>query len=204
MENKKTYSITPEGDSVITVDNIKIAQFIYLILNNQEIREAINTLTSKSVLILGRFSVPERKAILDQLRDKLRTFDLLPIVFDFEQPTSRDFTETIKTLAGMAYFVIADITNPKSAPLELQGTVPDYQIPFVPIIQTGEKPFSMMVNLQSKYDWVLETRSYNSGEELIKALKKAIIDPAIEKHQELQLIKAQKQKVLPVSEFLKD
>jgi hypothetical protein len=39
-------------------------------------------------------------------------------------------------LAG--YFVIADVTNPKSSPLELQAVVPDYQIPFVPIIQEPE------------------------------------------------------------------
>jgi hypothetical protein len=33
------------------------------------------------------------------------------------------------TLAGMSRFVIADIANPKSAPLELQAAVPDYMIP---------------------------------------------------------------------------
>ena len=42
----------------------ELAQFIYLILNNEKIRDVINTLTSKSVLILGRFNIPERKAIL--------------------------------------------------------------------------------------------------------------------------------------------
>ena len=135
-------------DAVITVDNIEVAQFIYLILNNEKIRDVINTLTSKTVLILGRFALPERKAILDALRNKLREYDLLPIVFDFDRPIDKDFTETIKTLAGISYFVIADVTNPKSSPLELQATVPDYQIPFVPIIQEGEQPFSMMVDLK--------------------------------------------------------
>jgi len=138
--------ITPDDTSVITVDNIKVAQFVYLILNNKEVRDVLNTLTSKTVLILGRFALPERKVILDSLRNKLREYDLLPIVFDFERPDDKDFTETIKTLAGMCYFVIADVTNPKSSPLELQATVPDYQIPFVPIIQEGESPFAMMVD----------------------------------------------------------
>ena len=140
--------ITPKDKSEITVDNIEIAQFIYLILNNKKIRNVLNTLTSKTVLILGRFSVPERKAILDALKNKLREYDLLPIVFDFDRPTDKDFTETIKTLAGISYFVIADVTNPKSSPLELQATVPDYQIPFVPIIQEGEEPFAMMVDFK--------------------------------------------------------
>jgi hypothetical protein len=127
---------------------------------------------------------------LDALRNKLREYDLLPIVFDFDRPTDKDFTETIKTLAGISYFVIADVTNPKSSPLELQATVPDYQIPFVPIIQEGEMPFSMMANLQTKYSWVLDTISYDSIDTLIEILKPLIIDPAIKMRDKLRIIKA--------------
>ena len=193
--------ITLDETSAITVDNIKVAQFIYLILNNKEVRDVLNTLTSKTVLILGRFALPERKVVLDALRNKLREYDLLPIVFDFERPDDKDFTETIKTLAGMCYFVIADVTNPKSSPLELQATVPDYQIPFVPIIQEGESPFAMMVDLQKKYDWVLDTISYKDGDQLIRILKKGIIDRAMQKHDELRLIKAQMPTVISASQF---
>jgi hypothetical protein len=201
-EQKDLVIANGEGEPVIIVDNIKVAQFIYMIMENEVIRDVINTLTSKSVLILGRFSIPERKEILDELRNKLREFNLLSIVFDFDRPVNKDYTETIKTLAGISYFVIADVTNPKSAPLELQATVPDYQIPFVPIIQKGEEPFSMMANLQTKYDWVLDTIQYDSKETLIKALKPAIIDPAIKKHNELQRIKASKPKILDAKDFL--
>ncbi|MBU0510728.1 MAG: pentapeptide repeat-containing protein [Chloroflexi bacterium] len=203
FEEQKDLVITPEGAPTITVDNIKVAQFVYLILNNEEIRDVINTLMSRAVLILGRFS-PERKAILNALKNKLREHNLLPIVFDFDRPTDKDFTETIKTLAGLSYFVIADITNPKSSPLELQATVPDYQIPFVPIIQEGEQPFAMMVDLQKKYNWVLDTLSYSSIDTLIQALKPAIIDPAIQKHNELRLIKAQEPRIRSAEDFIGD
>jgi hypothetical protein len=91
--------ITPPGEPVIMVDNIKVAKFIYLLLNNEEIRDVIDTITSKAVLILGRFS-DGRKPILNALRDALRNKGFLPIVFDFERPKGRDFTETIMTLAG--------------------------------------------------------------------------------------------------------
>jgi len=196
FNEQKDLIITPPFASPITVDNIKIAQFVYLILNNQEIRDVINMLTSKTVLILGRFAIPERKVILDTLKDKLREYDLLPIVFDFDRPTDQDFTETIKTLAGISYFVIADVTNPKSSPLELQATIPDYQIPFVPIIQEGEYPFAMMVDLQKKYNWVLDTISYDSVDTLIEILKPHIIDPAIKKRDELRLIKAKEPTII--------
>jgi hypothetical protein len=147
--------ITLEEHPAITVDNLEVAQFIYLLLHNEKIREVIDTIGKKGVLILGRFAA-ERKAVLDALRMALRQRGFLPIVFDFEKPTQRDFTETIRILAGLCLFVIADITNPRSAPLELQATVPDYMIPFVPIIAEGEEPFAMFVDLQRHFDSVLE------------------------------------------------
>jgi hypothetical protein len=152
------------------------------------------------VLILGRFT-PERKAVLDAMADQLRSHNLLPIIFDFERATSRDFTETIKTLAGMSLFVIADITNPKSAPLELQATIPDYQIPFVPILQEGEEPFSMFADLK-KYPWVLSPLEYPSLADLLRVFKTAIIDEAFEIHKKLLISKADKMKNRRVGDYL--
>jgi uncharacterized protein YjbI with pentapeptide repeats len=74
--------ITDRSEPVITVDNLEVAQFIYLLLNNQHIRKAIDTITSKAVLILGRFSEEERKSLLEALREELRKHDSLPIMFD--------------------------------------------------------------------------------------------------------------------------
>lgn len=93
--------ITKLGKPVITVDNIKVAQFIHLLLNNKEIRDVIYTITSKAVLILGRFS-EERKAVLDALREGLRRYNYLPIMFDFPPSTNQTTVETIKILANMA------------------------------------------------------------------------------------------------------
>jgi hypothetical protein len=188
-------------EPTITVDNLKIAQFIYLLLSNKEIREVIDTIGQKGVLILGRFS-KERKPILDALREKLRTLNYAPIVFDFERPTERDFTETIMTLAGLCRFIIADITNPSSAPLELQATVPNYMIPFVPIIQHGEKPFAMFRDLQSKYSWVLDTLEYDTSANLIKGLERAVVEPALVKHKELMEKKVAEMPTRHIGEYL--
>jgi uncharacterized protein YjbI with pentapeptide repeats len=176
--------ITPEHEPMITVDNLEVAQFIYLLLHNEKIREVIDTIGKKGVLILGRFA-GERKAVLDALRTALRQRNFLPIVFDFEKPTQRDFTETIMILAGMSLFVIADITNARSAPLELQATVLDYMIPFVPIIAEGEPPFSMFRDLQIKHDWVLDVLTYDTIDHLVAGLQDAVIAPALQKHEEL-------------------
>ena len=80
----------------------------------------------------------------------------------------------------------AFITNPRSAPLELQATVPDYMVPFVPILQQGEEPFSMFVDLQNKYDWVLRpVVRYPSVDRLIEVLEKKVVKRAEAKFRKL-------------------
>jgi hypothetical protein len=55
---------------------LRLAQFLYLLLNNEKIRQIIDTVTSRIVLILGRFT-EVRKATLDGIRDELRPTELL-------------------------------------------------------------------------------------------------------------------------------
>ena len=81
--NQSDLVISRAGEPVITVDNLEVAQFIYLLLQNEKIRQVIDTITCKVVLILGRFS-SERKAILDAIREELRKQDYLPVLFNFE------------------------------------------------------------------------------------------------------------------------
>lgn len=186
--SQKDLVITDEDETRITVDNLEVAQFVYLLLNNAKLRDIIDTVGQKGVLILGRFS-NERKLVLDALSKKLRILNYVPIVFDFECPTERDFTETIMTLTGLCCFVIADITNPKSSPLELQATIPNYMIPFVPILQESEKPFAMFRDLKGKYTWVLDPLLYDTTDHLIDTLEKAIVEPALVKRKELMAVK---------------
>jgi uncharacterized protein YjbI with pentapeptide repeats len=191
--------ITPPDQPVITVDDLEVAQFVYLLLNNEKIRDVLDTIGKKGVLILGRFT-PERKQVLDALRDKLRKLNFMPMVFDFEGAQTKDFTETVKILAGMSRFIIADITSPKSSPLELQATVPDYKVPFVPIIHEGEQPFSMFKNLQS-YSWMLDLLEYKDSDQLIAVIDKAIIQPALIKADELNFQKAAKVRKRHASDY---
>jgi hypothetical protein len=91
-------------------------------------------------------------------------------------------------------FVIADITNPKSAPLGLQATVPDIKVPFRPIIEKGEEPFAMLADLL-QCDWVFHPIRYSSPDALIGVLDKKIIAPAKAKFAELLARKAEGIKV---------
>jgi hypothetical protein len=177
--------ITAAGEPTVTVHNIEVAQFIYLLLHNEKIRDVIDTIGKKGVLLLGRFT-EGRMAVLERLRDKLRDLGFVPMVFNFDKPETKDFTETVRLLCNLSHFVIVDITNPRSAPLELQATVPDYMVPFAPILQQGEQPFAMFVDLQNKYDWVLQpVVGYPSVDRLIEVLEDKVVRPAEAKFNEL-------------------
>lgn len=162
-----------ESGNSISIPNIKLAQFISLLLNNEEIRDAIDAITSKSVLILGRFT-PERKAVLDQIKSTLKTKGYIPILFDFDGPTSRDVTETVITLASLSRFVIADITSPKSIPQELTSIIPNFpSIPIQPILKETEREYGMFEHFKN-YPWVLEEIRYSGNQVSINLLEAAI------------------------------
>jgi hypothetical protein len=77
----------------VTVDNIEVAQFIYLLLHNEKIRDVIDTIGKKGVLLLGRFT-EGRMVVLERLRQKLRDLGFVPMVFNFDKPETKDFSET--------------------------------------------------------------------------------------------------------------
>jgi Pentapeptide repeats (8 copies) len=193
--NQQNLLITPSWKGAVTVDNIKVAQFIYLLLNNKEIREVIDTVGRKGVLLLGRFT-GGRIAVLERLREELRKRNFLPMVFNFDKPEVKDFTETVRLLAGLSHFVIADITNPRSTPLELQAVVPECMIPFVPILQRGEKPFAMFSDLWIKHrEWVLDPIRYSSVDRLVEVLDMEIVRPAQARFADLLVRKAEQLRV---------
>src|SRR5258706_3868486 len=129
--------ITPlDANTTIAVDNLEVAQFLYLLLHHETIRAVIDTRTSKVVLILGRFT-PERKAVLDALREALRELGYVAALVDFAGPESRDTTETVTLLARLARFVVADLTDPGSVLYALAKIVPGAQVPVQPLLLAG-------------------------------------------------------------------
>jgi hypothetical protein len=187
--------ITEVDEPTVTVDNIEVAQFVYLLLHNEKIRDVIDTIGKKGVLLLGRFT-EGRMVVLERLREKLRDLGFVPMVFNFDKPETKDFSETVRMLASLSKFVIVDITNPRSAPLELQATVPDYMVPFAPVLQQGEEPFAMFVDLQNKYDWVLQpVVGYPSVDRLIEVLEDKVVRPAEAKFNELLARRTQQLRV---------
>jgi uncharacterized protein YjbI with pentapeptide repeats len=177
--------ITRVSEPKITVDNLEVAQFIYLLLHNERIRGVIDTVTSRAVLILGRFT-PGRKKVLDVLREELRKRNRTPIIFDFDQPERKNVADTIKLLAQMARYIIIDLSDPNSAPFEL-GVISMLGLdstPVVPLIVKGQNPFPMLTDVLRK-PWSTKLITYDDIDNLRRNIDELLIAIAEEKVDEL-------------------
>jgi uncharacterized protein YjbI with pentapeptide repeats len=174
---KQSDLVISKSGEYITVDDIEVAQFIHLLTDNQKIRQIIDTITSKVVLILGNFT-DERKAVLDALRKELHNYDYCPVLFDFSKPINRDLTETVSTLAHLARFIIADITEPRSIPHELATIIPELSIPVQPLLLKGSSGEYGMFQDLKKYPWVLKMYQYHDSKVLIESIGEKVIAPA--------------------------
>jgi hypothetical protein len=124
--------------------------------------------------------------VLDALREELRRRDYLPVLFDFDKPASRSTEETVSTLANMARFVIADLTDAKSVLQELRAIVPtNPSVPVQPLIlATQEEPG--MFDFFHRFPWVLKSYRYASPESLLVDLSEDVVAPAETKALDLQ------------------
>jgi hypothetical protein len=165
------------NDPAVSVDDLEIAQFVYLLLHNDKIRNVIETVGKKAVLILGRFT-DERKTVLDAVRELLRRRGYVAMLFDFAPSRRRDLTETIVALAHMSRFVIADLTDPRSIPQEVTSIIPGLpSVPVLPVVLAAQSEYSMFEHWR-RYPWVLPLFKYKDQAHLLKRLEGSLIDQA--------------------------
>jgi len=165
--------ITNKDQGRFTVDTLELAQFIHLLIDYPRVRDVLDTISLKTVLILGRFS-ETRKKYLDLVSDAVRAQRNIPLVVDFEQPASNDLTGTVETLARLARFVVADLSDPRSIPHELATVVPFLRTtPVLPLLDSRSFTYAMFEDL-GRYPWVLETHTYESGADLRELLPGAL------------------------------
>ena len=99
--------------------------------------------------------------------------------------TASSFAMRFSTLAGMARFVIADITDAKSIPQELMAIVPNLpSVPVQPLLLASQPEYRMFEHFR-RYPWVLKPFFYRSPKGLLAELAKKVIAPAEAKVKEL-------------------
>ena len=182
--NQANLVISSPGEPIITVDSLEVAQFLYLLLHTRQLHQIITAIASNMVLILGRFT-PERKLILEVMRDELRARGYTPLLFNFERPLSHDFSASLRTLARSARFIIADLSRHKSISQELRALLPEMEIPVQPLLNGTRKLYQMFPDFKP-YSCVLPGYRYTSLADLQTTFEEKIIKPAEEKARALE------------------
>lgn len=176
--------ISSPNEPAIIVDTLEVAQFLYLFLHNKQLHQIITTIASNMVLILGRFTA-ERKPFLEAMRDELRVRGYTPLLFNFEMPLSHDFSASLRTLARLARFIIADLSRHKSISQELRSLLSDTAVPVQPLLNGSRKLYQMFPDFKH-YSCVLPGYRYNSLAELQTTFEEKVIKPAEEKVKALE------------------
>jgi hypothetical protein len=100
------------------------------------------------------------------------------VLFDTDRPASRDFTETVRTVAHLARFIIADLSEPRSVPQELQAIAPTLlSVPIQPIIVATEEPYGMFADF-ARYPQVLPVVRYRDIADLLETLPTIVANVA--------------------------
>jgi hypothetical protein len=131
-----------------------------------------------------QYFTPERKGILDGIRDELRKRDYLPVLFDFDKPSNRDITETASTLSHMAKFVIADIHRRQEYLAGVDGDCPGASFCSSPVASSSVTAGVRHVRAFQERSVGTGTLLYEDQDRLLAVLNDKVIGPAEAKAKE--------------------
>lgn len=145
---EKTYDLysdfMQQGKVPMLVDDIELAQFVYYLSNHKKMRNAINILNDRGVLLLGGFKNGGLERLY-AMREWFKHKGYMAMIFDFVRPDSLDLIETVITMAGLSKFIVVDLSGP-SVPAELDAILRAIERP---VLAFG-KPFALLPTLARK------------------------------------------------------
>lgn len=142
---EKTYDLysdlIQQGKVPMMVDDIELAQFVYYLSNHKKMRDALNILNDRGVLLLGRFKDGGLERLYN-MREWFQGKGYMPMIFDFARPDNLSLTETVVTMAGLSKFVVVDLSG-SSVPAELQAILTQIK---KPVLAFGD-PYALFPDL---------------------------------------------------------
>jgi uncharacterized protein YjbI with pentapeptide repeats len=118
-----------QGKVPLMVDDIELAQFVHYLSDHRKMRDTLNILNDKGVLLLGRFKDGGIERLY-AVRERLQRQGYMAMIFDFERPDNMSLTETVVTMAGLSKFIVVDLSG-ASVPGELQAILSQIKKPIV-------------------------------------------------------------------------
>jgi uncharacterized protein YjbI with pentapeptide repeats len=142
---EKTYELysdlIQQGKIPMMVDDIELAQFVYYLDDHKKMRDMLNILNDKCVLLLGRFKGGGLERLYS-IREWLQAKGYMAMIFDFGRPDNLSRTETALTMAGLSKFIFADLSG-ASVPAELQAILSQVK---KPVLAFGD-PYALFPDL---------------------------------------------------------
>ena len=171
---EKTYDLysdfIEQGTVPMMVEDIELAQFVYYLSNHKKMRDALNILNDKGVLLLGRFKDGGLERLY-AMREWFQNQGYMAMIFDFARPDNLSLTETVVTMAGLSKFVVVDLSG-SSVPAELQAILTQIK---KPLLAFGD-PYALFPDLA---DQTKVLTIEGDDENLLKGLEAKL--PEIEK-----------------------
>lgn len=171
---------TDDNQPVITVDHLKIAQFICLLAETQEIQEMLNPLATRSVLILGNFAA-RRVIVSHTLKETLRKQNYQPLTLDTALFSSPKIGEIIRSLARLSCFVLLDLTGMSNLSELIKEAIPTFAVPVQILVETTRAEDYRLFSNSLVSPWILPFYQYSDVEELQENAIEKFITPAVKK-----------------------
>ncbi len=182
---QRDLDIMPAQEPVLSVDSLQTAQLVGMLLHHERARYEVFSITLNTVLVIGRFP-PDRKPILEAVKEALRRGDYSPLVLDFHLPGSGDKNEIVKTLGRMSRFVVADLTDDRRIAQTLDAVVHFLpSIPIQPVAEEGREA-GVVDSHYYKYRWVLPFWRFKDRADLAGRFGPEVIAPAERKAAEIR------------------
>jgi hypothetical protein len=168
---ERTYELYSDlvarGVVPMTVDDIELAQFVYYLSNHKKLRDTLNILNDKGALLLGQFAHGGLERLY-AMREWLQAHGYMAMIFDFERPDSMSLTETVVTMAGLAKFIVVDLSGP-SVPAELQAILAQIK---KPVLALGN-PYALFADVADQTNVVTMDAAET---ELAAGLEKGLVE----------------------------
>jgi uncharacterized protein YjbI with pentapeptide repeats len=132
-----------QGKIPMMVDDIELAQFVYYLSNHKKMRDTLNILNDRGVLLLGQFDNGGLERLYS-IREWLQRKGYMAMIFDFARPDNLSLTDTALTMAGLSKFVVVDLSGP-SVPAELEAILKIRK----PVLAFG-RPYALFPDLADK------------------------------------------------------
>jgi len=162
----------------LLVDDLRLAPFIHELRYEDGFGRFADALTSKVVLILGRFS-DARMPLLERIHGRLRALGYIPQLIKFPCDGLLDPGSVVNIAAMCSRFVIADVSDAREVIREVVGILSQLRPVVVkPIMEVGQvEPISFVWEKRSQRIHLLPPYEYPDADTLIANLSSAIIQP---------------------------